>query len=237
MIFVESNQKLNSVYEKLREEIQYLELTPGQLVGEIETAERFNVSRTPVRSAFKQLESDGLVEIKSHIGTFVSLIDLEQITDVLFMREILEIEVMKRLSYSITEIQEFRLNYLLKQQEELFEKDLSEKALAREFFKLDNELHQSMFEFAGRSQVYVLLKSLEKQYERFRMFLNLTDKETLHELYLEHVEIVKCISSRNIENLKPVFSNHIYGGIHRGLPKIYEHPEYFKSIDKIGGNS
>ena len=154
---MESNQKINSVYEKLREEIQYLELVPGQLVGEIETAERFKVSRTPVRSAFKQIESDGLVEIKSHIGTFVSLIDLEQITDVLFMREILEIEVMKRLSYSITEIQEFRLNYLLKQQEELFEKDLSEKALAREFFKLDNELHQSMFEFAGRSQVYVLL--------------------------------------------------------------------------------
>lgn len=234
---METNQKINSVYEKLSEEILYLELAPGQLVGENETADRFNVSRTPVRSAFKQLESDGMLEIRPHIGTFVSLIDLEQITDVLFMREILELEVLTRLAYSMTEIQEFRLNFLLKEQEDLFNLDIDERELAKKFFKLDNEFHQMMFDFVGRSQVYVLLKSLEKQYERFRMFLNLTDKETLHSLYQEHREIMKCLSSKNIPDLKPVFSNHIYGGIHRGLPKVYEHPDYFKAIDKIGSNS
>ena len=154
---MESNQKINSVYEKLREEILYLELVPGQLVGEIETAERFNVSRTPVRSAFKQLESDGLLEIKSHIGTFVSLIDLEQIIDVLFMREVLEMEILTRLAYSLTEIQEFRLKYILDKQEELFNLSLDEHELAKEFFKLDNEFHQTMFDFVGRSQVYTLL--------------------------------------------------------------------------------
>lgn len=234
---MESNQKINSVYEKLHEEILYMELVPGQLVGENETAERFHVSRTPVRSAFKQLESDGFLEIKSHIGTYVSLIDLEQIVDVLFMREVLEMEVLTRLAYSMTEMQEFRLNFMLKKQEELFTLNLPERELAKEFFKLDNELHQTMFDFVGRSQVYLLLKSLEKQYERFRMFLNLTDKETLYNLYLEHQEIIKCLSTKNITDLKPVFSNHIYGGIHRGLPKVYEHPDYFKSIDKIGNNS
>ena len=234
---MESNQKINSVYEKLREEILYLDLEPGQLIGETETAERFNVSRTPVRSAFKQLESDGLLEIKSHIGTFVSLIDLEQIVDVLFIREILEMEILTKLSYSLTEIQEFRLNFILKKQENLFSADLDEHQLAKEFFKLDNELHQTMFEFVGRNQLYVLLQSLETQYERFRMFLNLIDKDTLYALYLEHQEIIKCLITKNIKELKPVFTNHIYGGIHRGLPKVYEHTEYFKAIDKIGSNS
>ena len=234
---MESNQKINSVYEQLKNEIMYLELEPGQLVGEIETAERFHVSRTPVRSAFKQLESDGLLEIKSHIGTYVSLIDLDQIIDVLFMREVLEMEVLTRLAYSMSEMQEIRINFILKKQEELFQQDLDEKHLARRFFELDNELHHMMFDFVGRSQVYTLLKSLEVQYERFRMFLNFTDKETLYNLYLEHIEIVKCLSAKNIDELKPVFSNHIYGGIHRGLTKVYDHPNYFKSIDKIGKNT
>ena len=183
------------------------------------------------------LSANALTKASSHIGTFVSLIDLEQIIDVLFMREVLEMEILTRLAYSLTEIQEFRLNFILKKQEELFELDLDEHELAKEFFKLDNELHQTMFDFVGRSQVYTLLKSLEIQYERFRMFLNLTDKETLYALYLEHQEIIKCLSLKNMEDLKPVFSNHIYGGIHRGLPKVYEHPEYFKAIDKIGSNS
>ena len=36
------------VYRKLREEILHLELPPGTSIGEIETAARFQTSRTPL---------------------------------------------------------------------------------------------------------------------------------------------------------------------------------------------
>ena len=78
------------VYRKLREEILHLELPPGTSIGEIETAARFQTSRTPVRDAFKILEIEGLLEIKPHIGTFVSLIDLRTVSDILYMRCTLE---------------------------------------------------------------------------------------------------------------------------------------------------
>ncbi len=87
-----------AVYEKLKEQILHLELPPGSAISEIETAEKYQISRTPVRDAFKMLEGDGLLEIRPHIGTFVSLIDLNMISDILYMREVLEQAVFRDLT-------------------------------------------------------------------------------------------------------------------------------------------
>ena len=68
-------------HEDLKSWILTFKLKPGQAIGEVDIAQQFGVSRTPVRDAFKRLEVDGLIEVKSHIGTYVTLIDVNQITD------------------------------------------------------------------------------------------------------------------------------------------------------------
>ena len=50
------------VYTELRRRILVGQLTPGTLIAEIDTADEFQVSRTPVRDALRELHSDGLVE-------------------------------------------------------------------------------------------------------------------------------------------------------------------------------
>ncbi|MQA98290.1 MAG: FCD domain-containing protein [Streptosporangiales bacterium] len=50
------------VYERLRQEIQRGELPPGTALREIPLAERYGVSRTPVREALRRLEHDRLLE-------------------------------------------------------------------------------------------------------------------------------------------------------------------------------
>lgn len=219
-----------SPYEKIREEILYLELEPGQIISEIETSKRFHVSRTPVRDAFKRLENEGLLEIKSHIGTFVSLIDLENINDILYMREKLELAVLEDLSRNINQLQEIRLNYILTKQKKLFEEDLSEKRLAKEFILADNEFHQTIFELMGRSNIWNYLCSIEHHYERLRMFLNLTQKDILYDLYIEHEKILKSILEKDMNGLRILFSHHLYGGIQRGNQKVFEHPDYFTNL-------
>lgn len=219
-----------SLYEKIREEILYLELEPGQIISEIETSKRFHVSRTPVRDAFKRLENEGLLEIRSHIGTFVSLIDLEHINDILYMREKLELAVLEDLSRNINQLQEIRLDYILTKQKKLFEEELSEKQLAKEFILADNEYHKTIFELAGRSNIWNYLCSIEHHYERLRMFLNLTQKEILYDLYEEHVQILNHILQNNMEGLHKLFSHHLYGGIQRGNQKVFENPDYFTNL-------
>lgn len=63
------------VYEALRDEILDLRLPPGSAVDEVQLANRFGMSRTPIREALVRLESEGLIETLPNRSTIVSNID------------------------------------------------------------------------------------------------------------------------------------------------------------------
>ena len=64
-------------YETLRDEILTLGLTPGQLLDETSLAERFGMSRSPVREALIRLAGDDLVVMLANRSTIVSPIDVQ----------------------------------------------------------------------------------------------------------------------------------------------------------------
>jgi DNA-binding GntR family transcriptional regulator len=55
-------------------------LAPGAALDETELAQRFSVSRTPVREALRQLAASGLVESRAHHGAVVARPSLERLT-------------------------------------------------------------------------------------------------------------------------------------------------------------
>ncbi len=226
--------KPNHVYEQLKHEILYLEYTPGQIIGEVEIANRFKVSRTPVRDAFKRLEVEGLVEVVSHVGTFVTLIDLDQITDVMYMREKIELGIIQDLSTSIKQNQIIKITLNLQKQKELLESALSEKEMAQEFIKLDNEFHRSLFEIAGKGSIWHHLEAIEHHYDRLRLFLNFGERSRLMKLYDEHTEIFDCILNQKMDYARDVFSTHLYYGVQSGTEMILKNIQYFSSISDEG---
>ena len=221
-----------AVYQKLREQILHLELPPGSAISEIETAAKYDISRTPVRDAFKMLEGEGLLEIRPHIGTFVSLIDLNMISDILYMREVLEQAVLKDLASMYDKSQEFRIRLILQHQHELLQSNLPIEELSREFIISDNDFHTTLFDMAGKKNVMHFFESINSQYERFRTFINLGGKEDLTQLCDNHEEIWDCISRKDFAGLETCISHHIYDGFNRSTESIYKHPEFFKSLNQ-----
>ena len=55
-------------------------LPPGAALDETEIARRFQVSRTPVREALRQLATSGLVEARAHRGAVVAQPSLQRLT-------------------------------------------------------------------------------------------------------------------------------------------------------------
>lgn len=219
-----------AVYQKLKEQILYLELPPGSAISEIDTAAKYDISRTPVRDAFKQLESEGLLEIRPHIGTFVSLIDLHMISDILYMRETLEQAVFRDLTSSYDKSQEFRIRLILQKQREILNIDGDAEERGRAFLLSDNDFHNTLYELAGKQNVMSFLKSINSQYERFRTFLNLGNRDNLLKLYNDHNNIWQYIAGRDFDALANCISHHIYDGFNASTEIIYQHPEYFKSL-------
>lgn len=67
--------------ETLAEDIVFGRLPPGARLDEQELADRFQVSRTPVREALKQLSATGLIEMRPHRGVVVAMITVQRLAE------------------------------------------------------------------------------------------------------------------------------------------------------------
>lgn len=72
-----NDEKLGTdeIYEILKKRIIHLEYDPGLVLNEVEVAEEFNISRTPIRKVFTQLQNDKLLNIVPRFGAQVVPID------------------------------------------------------------------------------------------------------------------------------------------------------------------
>ena len=149
-----SNASSNIVYEGLKAEILSLRLAPGSSISETDIASKFNVSRTPVRDAFKALSNEGLLEVKPHIGTFVSLMDINQISDVLYVRKVVELSILKDLTMTLTEADELKLEFNLNEQKLFLQGATENENSVNDFIKYDNNFHRLIFRIAGKENIW-----------------------------------------------------------------------------------
>ena len=154
MSIKKNNASSNIVYKGLRDDILSLKLIPGSAISETDIASKYNVSRTPVRDAFKALSNEGLLEVKPHVGTFVSLMDINQISDVLYVRKVVELSILKDLANSLTEADELRLKFNLNEQKIFLLNTADSEDSVNDFIKYDNSFHKLIFHIAGKENIW-----------------------------------------------------------------------------------
>ncbi len=86
---VEKKQASDTLYHTVKEAIATGLLPMGARLREEDLAEAFDVSRTPVREAMKQLEIERLVETSRSSGSIVRLLTVDECLDTLEVLELL----------------------------------------------------------------------------------------------------------------------------------------------------
>jgi len=81
----------NTIYVALRRSIIMGHCKPGERFEVEAIARQYNISVTPVRDILQMLSHEGLVDIKSRSGYFVTHTTLKQLHDLLDLRRVLEI--------------------------------------------------------------------------------------------------------------------------------------------------
>jgi len=81
-----SRERFERIYRTIRDRICLIEYEPGRRLAEEDLAREFGVSRTPVRRVLARLESEGLLESRHGVGTFVIDVDLEALLPVYRLR-------------------------------------------------------------------------------------------------------------------------------------------------------
>lgn len=81
-----ARERFERIYKKIRDRICLLEYAPGARLAEEELAKEFLVSRTPIRRVLSRLESEGLLESRHGVGTFVTDVDIDSLAQVYQLR-------------------------------------------------------------------------------------------------------------------------------------------------------
>lgn len=74
----ENKIQTEQIYEILKSRIIHLEYEPGEILNEVDLAEEFNISRTPIRKVFQMLSSDKLLNIIPRFGAQVAPMDFRK---------------------------------------------------------------------------------------------------------------------------------------------------------------
>ncbi|MDX1520857.1 MAG: GntR family transcriptional regulator, partial [Anaerolineae bacterium] len=82
-------------YERINEAIRFSDLQTGDPLSETRLSKALGISRTPIREALQRLSRDGLLQIIPGRAVTVATPSLQEVLDVLHVRELLEPELVR----------------------------------------------------------------------------------------------------------------------------------------------
>ncbi|MEI6309000.1 MAG: GntR family transcriptional regulator [bacterium] len=215
--------------EMIREAILNREFHPGEKLVESELCAKYQVSRTPLREAVVVLEQEGLVEIRSHLGVYVSSLSDKEIVDLLRVEIALEGLAVAQAAVRITGQELAKL-------EELHEKihQLAGLPDLATFYQYDRQFHALLVTFSSSP---TLIKILEKQLSKIylsRFYTTLAPNRLQHSVD-EHQEIIQALQSHNPQGTRKALVRHLESVIEDFIAMSQRKEEEEERREKIAG--
>jgi DNA-binding GntR family transcriptional regulator len=191
------------VYEKLKDRILNGDLQPGTRLYENKLAEQVGTSRGPIREALRQLEADGLVEVRTNIGTFVHKLTIDEITEIYSVRSLLEGYIVRLATEKVTCLGVEKLQQIMQAAT-----NAANEGDIKGTVRYDFDLHRQIWEIADHQILFELLHHLEW---RVRMLITLQAPlfPQLVDSIKDHALIVDAIAEGNGERASELIQEHI----------------------------
>ncbi len=213
----------NEIFLDMLEKIISLEYKPGTLISENDLCDVYDTTRHTVRIALASLKEKGFIDVYPQRGTFVSLIDLDYIDNILYIRQaVCQETIHEIMKKGISKESIDALKESLNKQKEIV--DL--KNNSNKFYELDDEFHQLLLKAIGREDVFSILKEGHLHIRRWRnMEVEVLDR--IEELPKQHESIVKAIEEQDEDLARELLNKHIDSVNQYGHVVQEKYPECF----------
>jgi DNA-binding GntR family transcriptional regulator len=190
-------------YRRIRSAIQAGELKPGERLREMELAESIGLSRTPVREALARLESEGLVTHDANRGIMVAELDYSMVTELYYMREVLEGTAARLAARHASEVEMSILEDLCRQYEAATQTG-DEATLAAS----NRRFHDTLYRCSHNRYLGNMLTVLHDALSLLGS-TTLRSKERAAETLAEHRAVVDAVKARDADAADLALRNHI----------------------------
>jgi DNA-binding GntR family transcriptional regulator len=191
-----------AVLVELRRAIVSGELEPGRQILQDALAERFGVSRVPLREALKILEGEGSVTYVPHRGYFVAELSLVDLREVYRIRELLEAEAVTVAMPLLTDSDVERLGDALADCERA-----GERGDVIAMTEANRRLHFTLYAAAGLPRLERMVRVLWDATDVYRS-LYYGDAGRRADVRAEHREIYAAVRARDTERVVALLDAH-----------------------------
>lgn len=201
------------VLTQMKEDIINCSLNPGEELREADLAERYNVSKSPVRDALQHLAYEGLIETMPRRGHRVVPLSISDAKDMLEMRETLEVAAARMISEKATAADLESLDTFRN----------SNASSIDEFAAYNHCFHNTIAVMSGNRRLADDMRRLLDAYYRLCLFSLSRVRETDMEMKVplaDHCDIIDALQARDARRATRATQRHIRhsrGQILRGL--------------------
>lgn len=204
-----SSSLTDEIIEIVRDRILKGDYKIGEKIKENQIATELKVSRTPIREAFKQLESEGLIDYIPNRGCFAKGFTRQDIEDIYAVRKALEVLAVE---WAVNRITPEGLQNL-KDQSDLMEFYTVRKD-SKKVLEINTDFHDVIYHATGSRFMAQVLHSYKEYIEQTRKVI-FYEQDNLEEIFAEHKAILDAMIARDVEGAKDAMAKHLDGSQRR----------------------
>lgn len=193
----------NDIYGRLKKAIIYGELSPGEKLSEVELAKQMNTSRTPIREAFRQLQTEGYVTASPNRGVSVSKLPPEEIESIYNVISLLEGYAAELATRKIKRAELSKLRG--------FQKKLgfcASRKKYRDYVEENTKFHHFLTLVSGNSCLAKTVSELRARIYRYRL-TSVTIPGYLEQYASDHERIIDSIAKGDSNRAKKYVTEHV----------------------------
>lgn len=194
----------DQIYKDIASRIVEGAIQPGTKLEEQTIANQFEVSRTPVREAFRQLAAAGLIESRPRRGVRVIDFDLDQLSDMFEAVAELEAICAGLCAERMTSIERKKLEAIHEQS-----RPVAMGNEAPDYALLNEQFHDAIREGAHNVTLSESIIRLRQRLAPFRQPWLIKKRDRLQVSFQEHEELVAAILAGDRAAAHDAILNHI----------------------------
>lgn len=181
------------ILEHIRDAIVCGTLKAGSRVSEPELAERYGISRTPIREAFRQLESEGYLTVIPRRGAVVSEFTPKDVEEFYAIKSVMEGYAARCACKNLTSRELDKLQSINKKLA-----DLADIGDIKHFFKIHSDFHDLFIKAANNEKLRELIAGLVTKFQRIR-FTSLSLPGRMAVSVQEHEKIIEAFRDKDAD--------------------------------------
>lgn len=194
------------ITDRLREDILSGRLAEGERLQEAKLAERFGVSRGPIREVLAQLTHEGLLETKPNCGVKVSPSDSDAVRELIVpIRRVIETFALKHFFQEINERDVLAWESILHHL-----KSACERQDLAAIIQYDLAFHRSILMRAGVPALLTIWQTIVARIRRHFQHATAHYVADLLEIYEQHRRLVEVFRSGDREAALRALEEHIW---------------------------